>query len=148
MKTLAEQFQASLGQPVEIGGRSIKPVYSKTISKTTSVSLHWVGTRSSVKQGVQIKLEKGTMDINGQVLSNIVLWEDTCPPVIFFRCTPTKSAKLKIWNVWEVDDLVQAWVGNSGMDISRDNDKVVLNCSDGIGDISFNNMTLEIHLSN
>lgn len=148
MKTLAEQFQASMGQPLEVDGKKVLPIFKEAVSKEISVNLRWLGTQSSVKQGIQIKLDRGTMEINGQVLSDIVLWEDTCPQEVSFQCTPKKNTTLKIWNVWEVDGLVQAWVGNSGISISKDGGNIIMNCSDGTGDIDFNNMKLEIKLSN
>lgn len=148
MKTLGEQFQDSMGQPVNLDGKSVLPIFSEFVSKEVLVSLRWIGTRSSVKQGVKIKLDKGTIEVNGQKLSDIVLWEDTCPSDISLRCIPKKTTKLKIWNVWEVDGLVQAWVGNAGIIISRDNDKLTMLCSDGVGDVDFKNLELEVQLSN
>jgi len=147
MKTLAEQFQDSMGQPVEVNGKSVSPIFLESVSKEVLVNLRWIGTQSEVKQGVQIKLDKGIIEVNGQETSNIVLWEDTCPSEISLRCTPKKSAKLKIWNVWEVEGIVQAWVGNSGIITLIDNGKMRMNCSDGVGEIDFNNMVLEVRLS-
>ncbi|HDM8034406.1 TPA: hypothetical protein P0E06_001809 [Vibrio fluvialis clinical-1] len=147
MKTLAEQFQASMGQPVRVGDKDVLPIFTELITNKTLINLRWIETNSSVKQGVQIKLDKGSMDINGEKLSNVVLWEDTSPTEVSLLCTPKKSSKLKIWNVWEIDGVVQAWVGNSGMHIENEDSKTVLNCSDGLGDSSFNNVRVEISLT-
>lgn len=142
--TLSEKFQNTMGKPVEIEGRNTYPIYVLELEKEKQVTVKWVSTHSKLKQGMQIKIDKGILEVNGEELSNIILWEDTSPDVVQIRCIPNKNAKLKVWNVWEVDGVTQAWVGNAGMVISDSDHQVRLNCSDGSGDVNFQNVVVEL----
>lgn len=144
-KTLSEKFQSTMGQPVEIEGRKAYPIYSLDLEKEKQVTLKWISTQSKLKQGIQIKIDKGVIEVNGTKLSNIVLWEDTSPAEVSLRCIPKKNAKLKVWNVWEVDGVIQAWVGNAGMDISETGNKIRLSCSNGSGAINFQDIVVELY---
>lgn len=144
-KTLSEKFQSTMGQPVEVEGTKAYPIYSFELNKEKQITLKWVSTQSNLKQGIQIKIDKGVIEVNGEKLSNIILWEDTSPTEVSFRCLPKENAKLKVWNVWDVDGVTQAWVGNAGMDILESNHKVRLSCSDGSGDVNFQNVVVELN---
>lgn len=143
-KTLSEKFQSSMGKPVEIEGKNAYPIYVVELEKEKQVIVKWVSTHSKLKQGIQIKIDKGILEVNGEKLSNIILWEDTSPNVVQLRCIPKKNSKLKVWNVWEVEGATQAWVGNAGMDISESGHLVRLRCSDGSGDVNFQNLIVEL----
>ncbi|MCW4627810.1 MULTISPECIES: hypothetical protein [Marinomonas] len=143
-KTLSEKFQSTMGQPVEIEGRNVYPIYILELEKEKQITVKWVSTQSRLKQGIQIKIDKGVIEVNGEKLSNIVLWEDTSPDVVQLRCIPKKNTKLKVWNVWEVNGVTQAWVGNAGMDISESDHQIRLRCSDGSDDVNFQNVVVEL----
>ncbi len=142
--TLSEKFQRTMGKPVEIEGRNAYPIYVLELEKEKQVIVKWVSTNSKLKQGIQIKIDKGILEVNDDKLSNIILWEDSSPDVVQLRCIPKKNSKLKVWNVWEVDGVTQAWVGNAGMDISESGHLVRLGCSDGAGNVNFQNAVIEL----
>lgn len=50
---------------------------------------------------------------------------------LFFSALSKTDCELKIWNVWRVNDIVQAWVGNAGMVISEEGRIINLECSGG-----------------
>ncbi len=144
IKTLSEQFQFSMGSPIEVNGRKIHSIYTLDIAKGVLLNFKWLGTNSDFRQGIKIKIDKGVIDINGTKSAEIILWEDTSPLEFQLFCIPRKLAKLKLWNVWEVDSITQAWVGNAGIDITERKDKVILKCSDGAGGINFDNNHIEL----
>jgi len=134
-----------MGKPIDFEGRKVYPIFTIDLDSEVEFSLLWKNSNSNFKQGIQIKIDKGTIEVNDEKLSSIVLWQDTCPEKISLRCMPKKNAKLKVWNVWQVDDLVQAWVGNSGIEIEKYEDgEYRLNCSDGPGAPDFGNTTFEL----
>lgn len=90
-KTLSEKFQSTMGQALEIEGKKVYQIYSLDIEKEKHFTLKWVSTQSKLKQGVQIKIDKGVIEVNKTKLSNIVLWEDTCPTEVSLRCLPQKK---------------------------------------------------------
>lgn len=142
--TLSEQFQKSKGQPVLVGDDEVHPIYALELDKERLIKLKWISTQSNFKQGLQIKIDKGFIEVNGEKFTNIILWEDTCPCEVLLRCVPQKKAKFKLWNVWDVDGLTQAWVGNAGIAISELDNYICLRCSDGSGDINLKNTVVEL----
>ena len=55
-----------MGKPVEIEGRNAYPIYVLELEKEKQVIVKWVSTNSKLKQGIQVKIDKGTQP--GKVL--------------------------------------------------------------------------------
>lgn len=134
-----------MGQPIEVVGKKVNPIFVLKLEEEEQVTLKWIGTQSKLKQGIQIKLDKGVIEVHGEKSSNVILWEDSSEAEVMLRCIPKKNGNLKLWNVWEVDGVTQAWVGNAGMIISESNNITNLSCSDGSGDINFKNVIVELN---
>ncbi|HSC14144.1 MAG TPA: hypothetical protein VLI71_03465 [Gammaproteobacteria bacterium] len=94
-----------------------------------------------------MKLDKGTLLVNGESLKDVVLWMDTAPDRVELVCNvkPT-GAELRVWNCWrDAEGIMQAWMGDAGIvvvDISSD--RTVLRCSDGSH--AFDPVDLEVEL--
>jgi len=145
MKTLSEKFQDSMGSSIEIDGKTTSPIYLAEVFEDSQILLKWVGTDSNVKQGIRLKIESGLIHVNNLESPAITLWEDTCPNEISILLKPQSPSILKIWNVWSIDGLEQAWVGNAGLTVKNENDDTVcLFCSDGLGEVDFNNLIFKI----
>jgi len=90
------------------------------------------------------------MLVNGQSLREILLWEDTAPSVVEIQMQWEMSAKrsLRVWNCWERNGVINAWVGNAGMRVEAGPDGItILRCSDGEGEPNFGDLVarLETH---
>ncbi|MHA7683083.1 hypothetical protein [Cupriavidus sp. PET2-C1] len=44
---------------------------------------------------------------------------------------------MKAWNVWRVDGVIQAWIGNAGMIVEGNAEKIKFRCSDGTSEPEF-----------
>jgi hypothetical protein len=148
MQTLSSLFQASDGAAVEFGGRLVQPIFQMPLQNAeTRFTVHRVSSASSPVQGLCIKATKGGITVNGQSHSQIILWADTSPDTVEIVISSKRGGVLKAWNVWRSGDLTQAWIGNAGMHVSSNGGKTILECSDGVQDVDFTNLVIELEES-
>ncbi|KZN34371.1 hypothetical protein N480_22470 [Pseudoalteromonas luteoviolacea S2607] len=130
-KTLSEEFQSSMGESIEYEGMSISPIFIVELAGEKQLAINWLSPFSEYKQGVRIKIDKGTLLAKGESYSETTQWEDTCPNSVILKCIPKKKAKLKSWNVWDAKGLCHSWLGNTGINISKSESHFFLNSSVG-----------------
>ncbi|MEZ5247399.1 MAG: hypothetical protein R2707_20090 [Acidimicrobiales bacterium] len=66
----------------------------------------------------------------GDVTSTrIVLWADTAPAEV--SLATSEAGDLRMWNVWQDGDLMQAWDGEAWIDVDDEGDDLGLACHDG-----------------
>jgi len=144
-ETLSSAFQRSRGAPVQVGERLVYPIFQKKIKAGRSSFLAR-RLKSSMQPvaGLRLKVVKGELEVNNQRHSEVVLWEDTSPESVFFSVLSKTDCELRIWNVWRVNDFVQAWVGNAGIVISEKGNIINLECSGGTEAIDFSTLVFQI----
>jgi hypothetical protein len=143
--TLALRFQRSKGQPVQHEGNEVFPLYQRPIPKGRwRITISRIAAKDTPVQGLRLKASIGKFQINGQCLSDVILWADTSPDNLTFYLSSNKDVVLKVWNVWSVSGILQAWIGNAGMLIQDRESDVKLECSDGVGDVSFGDLIASI----
>ncbi|MDW3217311.1 MAG: hypothetical protein R8F63_01750 [Acidimicrobiales bacterium] len=72
------------------------------------------------------------LDVHGITAKRVVLWSDRAPEVVEIRTS--EPGAVRFWNVWRENDLVQAWQGESHIDVDDDGEDLGLACHDGHGD--------------
>ncbi len=77
----------------------------------------------------------------------MVFWADTSPETVNITVSSKDGCELKVWNVWRIDGLTQAWVGNSGLIIENQGNKIKLLCSDGVGEPSFSDLIIDMEIT-
>jgi hypothetical protein len=144
-ETLSSLFQKSHGAAIEIDGRFVRQIFQEKIGCTRKRFLvRRIGSAAYPIQGLRIKAVKGSVEINGESHSEVVLWADTSPVSVEIAVTSKSGCDLKAWNVWKIEDAVQAWVGNSGILVSKLGAVITLECSDGTGEINFTDLIMQI----
>jgi hypothetical protein len=145
VETLSSLFQRSQGAAVEIDGRLVQPIFQDKIAGTEARFLiRRIKSMNSPVQGLRLKAVKGRIKVNGQSHSEVILWADTSPASVEISVSSKSGCVLKAWNVWRVGDIAQAWVGNSGIHSKKVGRVVVLACSDGVGEVDFTDLVVEI----
>jgi hypothetical protein len=140
--SLGELFRRSRGAPIEYRGRRVQAIFEHPLESEDIIHIQLQSLRER-PQGVCIKIVIGTLLVNAQRLNETVLWTDTAPASVRLVCQPKGKAVLKIWNTWKDEQGVQhAWIGNSGMLVETSPERVRFRCSDGIGDVDFNDLTV------
>lgn len=148
-ESLSTLFQKSNGLPIELGGCLAYPIFKMVIkeSKKDFLVRRLHATKSPIS-GLRIKVVKGEIEIKGERHPEVILWTDTCPESVSLSILSKSGCELKTWNVWRVDDLTQAWVGNAGLLISEENKIIMLECSNGSGEIDFSDLVVQIEPCN
>lgn len=145
-KSLGERFRESRGQPIQLDDKTVYGIYRRNISGKQPLEIRFRHTSEDPVQGLRMKLDKGSLVVNGQELKDVVLWADTSPETVSIECQPAgRGGELKIWNAWRDDTgAMQAWIGNAGIVVDEEGDVLTLRCSDGIGPPDFDDLIVEI----
>lgn len=103
---------------------------------------------TTFRQALRLKVRGGELNSNGVAATDLVLWQDTSPALIEVRVRWTgKSRSLRIWNAWDHNGTMHAWVGNAGMRVEQlDPQTLLLRCSDGNGEPSFEDLVARVQI--
>lgn len=113
------------------------------------LAVTFLSAKAEPVQGLTVKVDQGTIRVNGEESPQITLWRDTAPDTVHLLICAEPGAKLKIWNIWRGSvgghDVTHAWLGNSGMrtDVSS-SVETVLRCSDGTAEVNFEDLTVRV----
>jgi hypothetical protein len=149
-ETLSSIFQRTRGAPVEVAERLVYPIYEKEIKNPgrSDFLAHRLKSSMQPVSGLRLKVVKGELELNNQRYSEIILWTDTSPESVFFSVLSKTVCEFKIWNVWRVNDIVQAWVGNAGIVVDEVGRIIKLECSGGTEAIDFSTLVYQIESIN
>lgn len=148
METLSAQFQREQGRPLNYCGNIVLPIFKKDLNQElVSLVITRLSSLRKPEQGIRIKVERGEIHLEGKNYKEIILWEDSSPDSVEMTVISKGKSQLKIWNVWRVDSLVNAWVGNAGMVINEmATQSLEFQCSDGVGSVDFSNLVFVIRI--
>lgn len=145
--TLSKLFQEAKGEPITFSGKLVHGIYKREVKANTVFTIKILSHSEEIVQGLHVKATKGKFEVNGQLLSEFILWSDTCLTEIPIKFSSKSDATVKFWNVWRYENITHSWIGNTGFCINEEENKVVMECSDGIGDVNFNDLVVEIKFS-
>src|SRR5256886_11565124 len=115
-KTLNERLAESKGEPFEYGGFTVHGVHRCEVHSDDLLQVRFVRRTPTIRQGLQLKINRGRLVVNGRSSKSGVLWMDTAPELVEIVCQPPRTgATLSMWNVWERDGIIHAWLDNAGM---------------------------------
>jgi hypothetical protein len=143
---LSELFQAAKAPVVYWENTPLYGLYEfETVPD--ELRIKFISAACSPVQGLSLSIEEGALVVNEIEAKDMVFWRDTAPDEIVVQifAKPERKSGLKLWNVWRVGaDVTQAWIGNAGMRVEHDVNKMLFRCSDGEGPIDFNNLIAEV----
>lgn len=144
-ETLSSIFQRTLGAPIEVAEGTAHPIFQKKLRAGKSrFSVQRLKSSKQLVPGLRLKVVNGEIEVNGQRHTEMILWADTSPESVFFTVVSKKACELKVWNVWRVNDMVQAWVGNAGILITEEGGITILECSGGTEIVDFSTLVYKI----
>lgn len=145
MTNLAAMFAEQQTSQIDWHG----PLYGlyELPSTISSAAFTFVSSTSNFRQGLRIKIRGGSLTVDGVTATEFVLWRDTAPDMVevevAWKSTGTRS--LRIWNCWEHNGVMHAWMGNAGMRVDDDCEGGIrLRCSDGEGEPDFTDLVAEV----
>ena len=116
-------------------------------SDVTRLRVQFRARASDLRQGIRLKIRGGEMEVDGVLASDFVFWQDVSPDEFDVQVRwKTKGARsLRVWNCWEVNGVMHAWLGNAGMRVELVSPSaLILRCSDGDGEPSFDDLVVGI----
>lgn len=120
------------------------PLYSlyELPTDSSEMRIRFVAFRACPPQGLRLRVRGGSLDIDGETADDIVLWTETAPVEVRASITwKSRGARsLRMWNVWRMGEVTQAWLGNAGMRVTTNNGTLLLRCSDGEGEPDFEDL--------
>jgi hypothetical protein len=149
---LEELFQASKGEPIVWNGQLVQMMYDLDGLQANNAIRIWFITASSVRpQALRVTAKGGRLGVNGQLLNDVVLWKETAPDEVELSPHPDAASgvmSVSMWNAWKDDaGTTHAWIGNAGLIVDqRGDDLVILRCSDGYIDPSFDDLVVEVRI--
>ncbi|HEX8081373.1 MAG TPA: hypothetical protein VF557_14275 [Jatrophihabitans sp.] len=152
-ETLADRFQAEQSRVITWDGLQVHSMYEVgPLSGGAELLVRFVSVGSGLpEQGIRLKVLQGHAVINDERLSDIVLWAASAPDVIRaeIEAAGRKPVTVRVWNCWrDSRGTIQAWIGNSGILVESSSDgRVRLECSVGEGEVSFDDLVVDLSLS-
>lgn len=132
--TLAERFKREMGSAQEVEGVPVHNMYRRTVSNGARLCVRRLRALATPVQGIRLKLNTGTITVNGVELKDVVLWADTAPTDVEVICNTGESpeGELRVWNCWrDPDGTMQAWLGDAGIVVEEADGRILLRCSSG-----------------
>lgn len=125
------------------------PLFSLYELPTTSthLGLEFRQRGSDLRQGIRLTARGGELEANGVEASDLVLGQYESPRQldVLVRWAKRGVRSLRVWNCWEVNGVMRAWLGNAGMRVERTSERaLVLRCSDGRGGPDFGDLVVGI----
>lgn len=147
-ETLSSQFQREQGKPILFDGKIVQPIFKLKLEKYSNfIVISRISSRENPEQGIRIKVERGEIYLDGKKYKEIILWESTSPKSVDIEVISKGQAELKIWNVWRIDTLINAWIGNSGMVVNETSNRCLrFECSDGVDAVDFSNLLFNVSI--
>lgn len=150
-ETLADLFTTAGSPVIEWEGGPVFAAFELDRIPQELV-VEFLAAKALPVQGLRLRIRGGALAVNDVVTNDVILWRDTAPDRVTVRVQADRGARppsLKVWNVWRGGlDVIQAWLGNSGMRVDRDSagDEVLLSCSDGDGPADFDDLKVRLRL--
>ncbi|MCG1021456.1 hypothetical protein [Sutcliffiella horikoshii] len=146
--SLGEMFIKNKGEALNINGSQVVMSKRFEVKLGQDIKIEFISCRNEYRQGIELSLDKrkGYIEINSQRIKSPVFWQDSAPSSFIIKCFPhNQVGQLNLWNIWDFDGGVEAWVGNAGIIVEQEDDNNFLfRCSNGIGDIDFNDLVFRL----
>ena len=144
--TLAQLFKKSHGQPVVYDHRQVHAAVFRNVVKPGRFVVRFIKAVAKPLQALLIDIDPGKLHILDTESHKMILRLDTAPDTIEVRYTPSrKGSRIAIYNGW-IDESggVDAWLMHAGMLVEETGNKMILRCSDGQGEPTFDDLIVEI----
>jgi hypothetical protein len=143
---LSDLFERARSPSVTWNGQVVHSMYEMPADEGTVLRIEFADPNPARPQGLRLKVRGGSLRFEDRELDDVVLWSDSAPRVVTAGVRPNRgNAVVRVWNCWrDPADTVQAWIGNAGMLVEETANGVVLRCSDGYDDATFDDLVVVI----
>ncbi len=134
---LAMQISASPDGTSHHQGQPIRAYITIEIPPHAALEITKIRANSARTQGLVLASNEGDMAINGIANETLTLWANTMPDTAIVTNPSDAVLTVDLWNCWYYGNIAHAWTGNAGIAVQPGEDRVTLECSDGIGPVEF-----------
>ena len=145
-KILADLFWESDGKPVMYGDRLVNAAVFRHVTMPGRFVVRFIKAVKTPPQALSIDIDRGKLLIEGVEASNMIIRLDTSPKIVDVRYFPSRRGdRIGIYNSWiNKKGGIDSWIVNAGMVVEESGNKMVLRCSDGLGEPTFDDLVVEI----
>ncbi len=144
--TLAQLFKKSRGKPVVYEDKLAHAAVFRNVVKPGRFVVRFVKAISRPIQALLIDIDPGKLHILDTESHRMILRLDTAPDKLEVRYAPSRhGSRITIYNGW-INERggTDAWLMHAGMLVEETGNKMILRCSDGRGEPTFDDLVVEI----
>ena len=129
--TAAERWIDEHTDVVDDDGDTVHAAVTVDLNVDSIVTVRWIHASDERPQGLALDADQPLM-VGDTTNTRMVLWNHSAPDEVEIVA---RAGRLTLWNVWETDGAVHAWVGAAGVLLDEAaGDTTRLRASDGFGD--------------
>ena len=145
-KTLGSLFEEATGPTVEYEGLTVHGVVRRHVTKPGRFLVRCLKAVQEPIQSLSIDMDTGKLIVPSGESPRVLIRFDTAPDVVLVKYHPSRNGgDLVLYNSWvDEKDSIDAWLNDSGMLVEETGNKMILRCSDGWGEPTFDDLIVEI----
>jgi len=129
--TAAERWIDERTSSVDHDGDTVHAAVTVDLNVDSIVTVRRIHASDERPQGLALDADQPLM-VGDMTNTRMVLWNHSAPDEVEIVA---RAGRLTLWNVWEADGAVHAWVGAAGMLLDEPTgDTTRLRASDGFGE--------------
>lgn len=144
--SLAAAFRSGNGRKVKWQGRFVYSMVQLGVKDGDIVEITRLSSSQTRAQALKLAVDKGDLRANGVLVPTAAIWTHTSPETATLQVVGKRAKSVDIWNSWSFEGVDSAWLGNAGMLVESDGDQHTLRCSDGVGDPTFDDLVVRVHV--
>ncbi|MEC7507196.1 MAG: hypothetical protein VX510_10350, partial [Actinomycetota bacterium] len=109
--TAAERWIDEHTDVVDDDGDTVHAAVTVDLNVDSIVTVRWIHASDERPQGLALDADQPLM-VSDMTNTRMVLWNHSAPDEVEIVA---RAGRLTLWNVWETDGAVHAWVGAAGM---------------------------------
>lgn len=142
--TLSAAFQRGNPRKAKWQGTTVHSVLRLPVSAGDVLRVERRSSSASRAQALKIATDRGELRANGIVVPVVAIWSHTAPPEAVLEVVGRRTRTVDIWNAWSFQGVDSSWLGNAGMVVESSDDSHLLRCSDGLGQVSFDDLVVHV----
>jgi len=144
--SLAAAFQSGNGRRTKWNGSTVYSVVELDVTDGDKIEIERLSSSPTRAQALKLAIDKGSFRANGLLLPVVAVWSHTAPASVTLDVVGKKSRVVDLWNGWSFAGVDSSWMGNAGMQTEKIDDGLVVRCSDGVGDVSFDDFVVQVRV--
>jgi hypothetical protein len=145
-KTLADLWRETTGHTVTFEGVTVHAIIFREVRESGRLVVRFLDSRPKPIQALRIDIDPGQLLVQGEAASKMILRLDTSPTSVevHYRAAG-QGSRIALYNAWiDENGQIDRWTMHAGMLVEETGNKMLLRCSDGRGEPTFDDLVVEI----